>query len=342
MKTILITGGAGYIGSHTAKAFSKAGYRVITIDNLIYGHKDFVKWGEFVKGDIGDISLLESVFLKYNIDVISHFAAFAYVGESVENPQKYYENNLSKAMILLNYAVKNNVRLFQFSSSCTVYGEPKQIPITELHEEKPISPYGKSKYFFEQILKDYSNSYNIRYSILRYFNAAGADPDGEIGEDHTPETHLIPLILDVAAEKRANIEIFGTDYNTPDGTCIRDYIHVTDIANAHILAAQKSLESENTIYNLGNGNGFSVIEVIDKVKKITGKNICTIKGKRRDGDPEKLIASSAKIISDLGWKPKYASLDRIIETAWEWHKKRYAPDYFLNIGKTLPCEYSIE
>lgn len=323
MKTVLITGGAGYIGSHAAKAFSESGYEVIVLDNLVYGHKDFVKWGEFVEGDIGDTSLLESLFLKYKIDMVSHFAAFAYVGESVQNPGKYYENNVAKALNLLLCASQANVRVFQFSSTCATYGHPVHIPITESHSQRPFSPYGKSKLFFEEILRDFSNSYDIRYSILRYFNAAGADPEGEIGEDHTPETHLIPLTLDAASGRKPAIEIFGTDYDTPDGTCLRDYIHVTDLATAHVLAAEKTFNSRNTIYNIGNGDGFSVKEVIKKVGDITGRDFNVIERERRPGDPSKLIGSSDKIIKELGWRPRYASLDKIIETAWKWHRKKF-------------------
>jgi len=323
MKTILITGGAGYIGSHAAKAFSENGYQVIVLDNLIYGHRDFVKWGDFIEGDIGDASVLESLFSKYKIDMVSHFAAFAYVGESVQNPQKYYDNNLAKALTLLTHALKNNVKVFQFSSTCATYGHPEHIPMTESHPQNPFTPYGKSKRFFEEILRDFASSYPIRFSILRYFNAAGADPAGEIGEDHDPETHLIPLILDAAMGLRRDIEIFGTDYDTPDGTCIRDYIHVTDLAAAHVLAAEKALNAESTIYNLGNGDGFSVKEVIEKAKAVTSRDIHVVEGERRPGDPARLIGSSARIKAELGWQPKYASLDKIIETAWAWHQKRF-------------------
>lgn len=323
MKTVLITGGAGYIGSHAAKAFSEKGYRVIVLDNLIYGHRDFVKWGDFAEGDIGDVSVLESLFSKYRIDVISHFAAFAYVGESVQNPRKYYDNNLAKALTLLTHAQKNDVTVFQFSSTCATYGHPGSIPITESHPQNPFTPYGKSKCFFEGILRDFAFSYPIRFSILRYFNAAGADPSGEIGEDHDPETHLIPLILDAAMGRKPGIEIFGTDYDTPDGTCIRDYIHVTDLAEAHVLAAEKTLNTESTLYNLGNGDGFSVREVIETAKAVTGRDIRVAEGERRPGDPARLIGSSAKIKTELEWQPKYASLNKIIETAWAWHQKRF-------------------
>lgn len=322
MKTVLITGGAGYIGSHAAKAYAEHGYEVIALDNLIYGHRDFVKWGEFIEGDIGDNTLLESLFSKYQIDMVSHFAAFAYVGESVQNPYKYYENNIVRALNLLNCAIKGNVKVFQFSSSCATYGHAVHLPITESHQQRPLNPYGKSKLFFEEILKDFSNSSKIRFSILRYFNASGADPDMEIGEDHTPETHLIPLTLSAASGRESAIEIYGTDYDTPDGTCIRDYIHVTDLANAHVLAAEKTINTGNTIYNLGNGEGFSVKDVIEKVKEVTGKSFGVKQRRRRPGDPDKLIGSSEKITSELGWRPKYNSLDNIIKTAWLWHQKR--------------------
>ena len=323
MKTILLAGGAGYVGAHAAKFFSNNGYKVITLDNLIYGHEEFVKWGEFFQGDIGDAELLKLIFSKYRIDVVSHFAAFTYVGESVTNPEKYYENNVNKALVLLGEAAKHNIKIFQFSSTCAVYGVPDFLPLTEEHKKNPINPYGKTKMFFEEAIKDFASAYDFSYSILRYFNAAGADPDAEIGEDHNPETHLIPLILDAALGKRKNIHVFGIDYNTPDGSCLRDYIHVNDLAKAHLLAIEKGLNSQyNTIYNIGNGNGFSVLEVIEKVKKITGKNFEVLLGDRRPGDPESLIGSSEKIFKELGWKAQFG-LDEIIKTAWKWHKKRF-------------------
>ena len=324
MQTILVTGGAGYVGSHAAKTFSKSGYRVIVLDNLTRGHREFAKWGEFIEGDICDTSVLDRIFSENQIDIISHFAAFAYVGESSGEPQKYYENNVSKALTLLDRAVRNNVRVFQFSSSSAVYGEHEKYPLTEGHNCKPISPYGRTKYFFEEMLKDFSNAHQLRYSILRYFNAAGADPEGEIGEDHFPETHLIPIVLDCALKRRKEVEIFGDDYDTPDGTCIRDYIHVTDLARAHLLVLRKTFESDtDTLYNLGNGNGFSVKEVIETARNVTGKEIHVKAVKRRSGDPSRLVSSAKKLGKETGFEPLFTSLENIIETAWNWHKKRF-------------------
>jgi UDP-glucose 4-epimerase len=319
---ILIVGGAGYIGSHLNKEISKKGYKTIVFDNLSYGHEKFVKWGIFERGDLGDIEDIRKVFKKYRIEAVMHFAAFTYVGESVEDPQKYYMNNVKNTLNLLQVMLEENVKYFVFSSTCATYGNPARIPITENHPQNPINPYGKSKLIVEEILKDYSDAYGLEYASLRYFNAAGADPDCEIGEMHDPETHLIPLVLDAASSKREDIKIFGTDYDTPDGTCIRDYIHVTDLADAHILALeylQKGGKSD--FFNLGNGNGFSVKEVIETARKITGKPIKEVEVERRPGDPPILIGSSKKAMEILKWKPKYYDLSRIIETAWKWHKK---------------------
>jgi len=319
---ILIVGGAGYIGSHLNKEISKQGYETVVFDNLSYGHEKFVKWGNFELGDLGNISDIRSIFRKYPIDAVMHFAAFTYVGESVEDPQKYYLNNVKNTLNLLQVMLEENVKQFVFSSTCATYGNPVEIPITENHPQNPINPYGRGKLIVEQVLKDYNQAYGLKYASLRYFNAAGADPDGEVGELHDPETHLIPLILDVAAGKRDDIKIFGTDYNTPDGTCIRDYIHVTDLADAHILALKYLQDGgESDVFNLGNGNGFSVKEVIETARKITGKNIRAVEDERRPGDPPILVGSSDKAKEVLKWKPKYDDLDKIIETAWNWHKK---------------------
>ncbi|MEN4018880.1 MAG: UDP-glucose 4-epimerase GalE [Methanobacterium sp.] len=319
---ILIVGGAGYIGSHLNKEISKKGYKTVVFDNLSYGYEKFVKWGIFERGDLGDIEDIRRVFKKYRIEAVMHFAAFTYVGESVEDPQKYYMNNVKNTLNLLQVMLEENVKYFVFSSTCATYGNPARIPITENHPQNPINPYGKSKLIVEEILKDYSDAYGLKYASLRYFNAAGADPDCEIGEMHDPETHLIPLVLDAASSKREDIKIFGTDYDTSDGTCIRDYIHVTDLADAHILALeylQKGGKSD--IFNLGNGNGFSVKEVIETAREITGKPIKEVEVERRPGDPPVLIGSSKKAMEILKWKPKYHDLSRIIETAWKWHKK---------------------
>lgn len=319
---ILIVGGAGYIGSQMNKQLEIHGYETIVFDNLSYGYRDFVKWGIFEGGDLGNIEDIRRVFKKYPIEAVMHFAAFTYVGESVENPQKYYLNNLRNTLNLLEVMLENDVKQFVFSSTCATYGNPQEIPITEDHPQNPINPYGKGKLMVEQILSDYSAAYNLRYVSLRYFNASGADPDSEIGELHEPETHLIPLILDAALGKREDIQIFGTDYDTPDGTCIRDYIHVLDLAEAHIKAL-KYLENggKSEVFNLGNGNGFSVREVIETAQKITGKEIKAVEVDRRPGDPPVLVGSSKKAREVLGWQPKYDDLSSIIETAWKWHKK---------------------
>ena len=318
---ILIVGGAGYIGSHLNKEISKKGIKTIIFDNLSYGHRDFVKWGTFEKGDLGNIEDIRSVFRKYPIEAVMHFAAFTYVGESVEDPQKYYLNNVKNTLNLLQVMLEENVKYFVFSSTCATYGNPVEIPITENHPQNPINPYGKGKLIVETVLKDYSDAYGLKYASLRYFNAAGADPDGDVGELHDPETHLIPLILDVAAGKREDIKIFGTDYDTPDGTCIRDYIHVTDLAEAHILALEYLQNGgKSDFFNLGNGNGFSVKEVIETARKVTGKNIKAAEADRRPGDPPILVGSSDKAKEKLNWNPKYDKLSKIIETAWNWHK----------------------
>ena len=318
---ILVTGGAGYIGSHCCKALSQKGFHPITIDSLVYGHKRFVRWGEFFKGDAGNPAHLKKCFSRHKIDAVMHFAAYAYVGESVENPLKYYENNVSNTIQLLHTIMENDVNTVVFSSTCATYGDPEKIPIDEDHPLNPINPYGKTKRMIEEILADCHAAYGLKYMSLRYFNAAGADPDAEVGEDHDPETHLIPLVLDVAANKRQAIKVFGTDYKTPDGTCIRDYIHVADLAQAHLLALEKLIDGgDSNVYNLGNGQGFSVLEVIEHAKKITGKEIAVENADRRPGDPPVLIASNEKAVKELGWKPRYADLDDIIGTAWRWHQ----------------------
>ena len=319
---ILIVGGAGYIGAHVNKQLNINGYETIVFDNLSYGHEDFVKWGIFERGNLGNINDIRKIFQKYPITAVMQFAAFTYVGESVEDPQKYYINNVCNTLNLIKVMLEFDVKTLVFSSTCATYGNPIEIPITETHPQNPISPYGYGKLMVENILSDYSNAYNLKYVSLRYFNAAGADPDSEIGELHDPETHLIPLILDAASGKRSNIKIFGTDYNTPDGTCLRDYVHVTDLADAHLKALQY-LENggKSDYFNLGNGNGFSVLEVIEKAREITGKEIIAVEDKRRQGDPPILVGSSDKIRNILKWEPKYYDLSQIIESAWKWHEK---------------------
>ena len=319
---ILIVGGAGYIGSHVNKMLNLHGYETIVFDYLSYGHRDFVKWGVFEEGDLGEINDIRRVFKKYPITAVMQFAAFTYVGESVEDPQKYYLNNLRNTMNLLEVMLEEIVKQFVFSSTCATYGEPKEIPITEDHPQNPINPYGRGKLMVEQILSDYSHAYNLQYASLRYFNAAGADPDGEIGELHQPESHLIPLILDVALGKRDDIKIFGTDYPTPDGTCIRDYIHVMDLADAHIKALEYLRDGGmSDVFNLGNGKGFSVREVIDAAEKVTGKKIKATETGRRPGDPPVLVGSALKAREVLDWQPRYGDLSLIIETAYRWQQK---------------------
>ncbi len=321
---ILVVGGAGYIGSHVNKELNKRGYETIVYDNLLYGHIESVKWGNFILGDIGDLDQLRLVFTRYNIEAVMHFSAFIQVGESVKLPEKYYINNVKNTLNLLQVMLETGTKYFIFSSTAAVYGIPKKTPITEDHPLNPINPYGKTKLTVERILEDYNNAYDFNSVSLRYFNASGADPDIEIGEKHNPETHLIPLILDAAIGRRDDIKIFGTDYTTPDGTCIRDYIHVTDLADAHIRALEHLMNGgKSDIFNLGNGMGFSVNEVIEKAKQITGKDFTVTKTERREGDPPILTASPDKAKNKLHWHTKYSELDNIIKTAWEWHKKAF-------------------
>ncbi|MEW6107751.1 MAG: UDP-glucose 4-epimerase GalE [Nitrospirota bacterium] len=322
---ILILGGAGYIGSHVNKQMNRLGYETIVFDNLKYGHKEFVKWGRFYPGDLGNDEEIDACFNKYPIKAVMHFSAYAYVGESVVKPSEYYFNNVVNTLKVLNKVLKYDVKYFVFSSSCATYGIPNEIPINEEHPQLPINPYGKSKLMVEEILKDFEKAYGINYISLRYFNAAGADPDGELGEWHEPETHLIPLVLDVALGRRNGIEIFGTDYNTPDGTCIRDYIHVQDLANAHVSALKYLFDGgKSDVFNLGNGKGFSVREVIGVAKSVTGKDIKVIESKKRKGDPPILVGSSAKAFDILGWSPQYTKIEDIIQTAWKWHQKVFS------------------
>jgi UDP-glucose 4-epimerase len=321
MPTILVTGGAGYIGSHVVKELLRQGHKPIVFDNLQTGHRKTTKDALFIEGDLSDQKKLKETFQAYQIDTVIHFAADSLVGESVQNPLKYFNNNVKNSLNLIEIMEEFKVKKIVFSSSAAVYGEPKEIPITEEHPCAPTNPYGETKWIFEKVLQAYHDSKKLNFISLRYFNAAGADPEGELGEDHSQETHLIPLVIRVALDG-TSVPVYGTDYNTPDGTCIRDYIHVTDLANAHILALRK-LEKEKMsgIYNLGNGNGYSVREVIETVKKVTGRKIAAVDSPRRPGDPARLVASSKKIKEELGWIPKYPDLETIVETAWEWHRK---------------------
>lgn len=322
MKNILVTGGAGYIGGHACKALAGAGYVPVTFDNLVYGHEWAVQWGPLVRGDILDRGALDATIRQWQPVAVMHFAAFAYVGESVSNPGKYYRNNVAGSLNLLEAMRDHGIGKFIFSSSCATYGVPEVVPIPETLPQRPINPYGASKWMIEQMLRDFDGAHGLRSISLRYFNAAGADPDCQIGESHDPETHLIPLVLDAALGKRSEIVVFGDDYDTPDGTCIRDYIHVNDLANAHVRALNAlELGAPTTAYNLGNGRGFSVKEVIDEIRKVTGRNIPVLFGERRAGDPPRLVGDSARIQRELGWEPQYRELEQMIETAWRWHQR---------------------
>ncbi|MDO8803613.1 MAG: UDP-glucose 4-epimerase GalE, partial [Elusimicrobiota bacterium] len=321
-ETVLVVGGAGYIGSQTNKLLNASGYKTVVFDNLSTGHRKLARWGEFFKGDLGKPADLARCFGKYRISAVMHFSAFAYVGESVTDPARYYRNNVANTLNLLDAMRAAGAARFIFSSSCAVYGAPASLPMRENLPFNPVSPYGRTKKMVEDILTDYSAAYGLKYIALRYFNAAGADPEGETGELHCPETHLIPLALDAAAGRRRDIKVFGGDYKTPDGTCVRDYIHVADLAQAHLLAL-KRLEKGGASkgYNLGNGKGFSVLEVIKTAEKVTGKKIPVTMAPRREGDPAALVASSELIRGELGWEPEYAGLEIIMKHAWEWHKK---------------------
>jgi UDP-glucose 4-epimerase len=324
--TILVTGGAGYIGSHAVLALQKAGYGVIVLDNLVYGHQDIadVLKVELVIGDTNDRSLLDNLFATREIAAVIHFAAYAYVGESVSDPAKYYRNNVVGTLTLLEAMVAANVKKFVFSSTCATYGVPIAVPIAEDHPQAPINPYGATKLMVERILADFDEAHEFKSVCFRYFNAAGADPDGLLGEDHNPETHLIPLVLQTALGIRESIAVFGTDYPTPDGTCIRDYIHVTDLATAHVLGLEYLLQGNNSdIFNLGNGSGFSVKEVIEAAKTVTGQKIMVVERDRRPGDPPALVGSSEKAQRVLGWRSQYADIHQILTHAWSWHQKRH-------------------
>lgn len=320
---ILVTGGAGYIGSHVNKLLNQRGHETVIFDNLVYGHPEAVKWGILETGDLSDIKRLEEIFEKYKITAVFHFAAYAYVGESVTNPSKYYNNNVVNTLHLLDVMSRYHVKDIIFSSTCATYGVQKKMPITEDMDQKPINPYGASKFMIERILDDYRQAYGFHYCCLRYFNAAGADPEGEIGESHNPETHVIPLILEAAAGDRENIRVFGTDYPTRDGSCIRDYIHVSDLADAHLRALDYVQGGGSICLNLGNGTGTSVLELIDAAKKVTGREIPVELHGRRPGDPPVLAGSPEKAEKVLGWKPQYSGIEVILQHAWNWymHKK---------------------
>ncbi len=321
---ILVVGGAGYIGSHMVNMLAEQGACVTTLDDLSGGHRDAVLHGDFVLGNCGDAQLVGDLLVRQRFDAVMHFASFIQVGESVQKPEKYYQNNVAHTLTLLQAMLAHGVKRFIFSSTAATFGEPHYTPIDEAHPQEPINPYGRSKLFIEQALADLDRAHGLRSVCLRYFNAAGADPAGQLGERHDPETHLIPLVLQAASGRRPHIGVFGRDYDTPDGTCIRDYIHITDLCSAHALALRHLLAggaSQN--FNLGNGQGFSVQEVIDTARRVTGRPIAIVDGPRRPGDPARLVADSRRARQVLGWQPAYPELQTIIAHAWQWEKKQF-------------------
>jgi UDP-glucose-4-epimerase GalE len=317
---ILVVGGAGYIGSHTLRLLARTGHEVWAYDNLVYGHRKAVPEGRLIVGDLHERALLEQVLTQHQIEAVVHFAAFAQVGESVTDPAKYYRNNVVGTLSLLEAMRSAGVTKIVFSSTTATYGVPKQIPITEQEDQRPINPYGYTKLVIEQALADYAAAYGFAYAALRYFNASGASPDGDIGEDHAPETHLIPLVLQVALGQRPHIGVFGNDYPTPDGTCIRDYIHVDDLADAHLRALDRLQPGAGLKLNLGTGRGHSVREVIDACRRVTGHAIPEVVQPRRAGDPPELVADSTAARQTLGWSPRYEGIEQIVATAWKWHE----------------------
>ncbi|KAF0162023.1 MAG: UDP-glucose 4-epimerase [Rhodocyclaceae bacterium] len=319
---ILVVGGAGYIGSHTVKCLLRAGHGVVVADNFSTGYRNAVVGGEVAELDIADAAAVESLFAAHRFDAVMHFASFIQVGESVTEPGKYYANNLATTLSLLQTMVRASVGRFIFSSTAAVYGNPEYVPIDESHPKVPINPYGRSKWMVEQILEDFDRAYGLKSVCLRYFNAAGADPEGELGERHEPETHLIPLILQAASGRREAITVFGRDYDTPDGTCIRDYVHVVDLVKAHALALDYlATGGDSAAFNLGNSNGFSVQEVIDTTRRVTGREIKVVDAPRRTGDPPRLVADSSLARRVLGYQAKYANLETMVEHAWRWEQK---------------------
>ncbi len=320
---VLVTGGAGYIGSHTVRELLESGHSAITFDNLSEGHLEAIRGEAFIQGDLTRFGDIRNALLDSGSEAVIHFAASCYVGESVEDPAKYYQNNVVGGLNLLRAMVETGVRFLIFSSSAAVYGIPSQIPISEDHPRIPINPYGRTKKIVEMMMEDFGRAYGFRWVSLRYFNAAGAHPDGSMGESHRPETHLIPLILEAALGRRPGISVYGSDYDTPDGTCIRDYIHIVDLARAHVRALDYLQSGEgNEAINLGNGKGFSVREVIQVARSVTGRSIPAVDAPRRPGDPDQLISSSSKSRRLLGWEPAYPGLEQIIHTAWQWHQNQ--------------------
>lgn len=323
MRDVLVTGGAGYIGSHAVRELDRAGYRPVTVDNLSEGHREAVTAGELEVGDLADEDFLMSVFEKYDLAAVMHFASRCYVGESVENPRRYYEENVGNALTLLRVMLRKRVTRFILSSTCATYGQPLQIPMSEEHPQDPVNPYGESKFFIERILRQYDRAYGLRFVSLRYFNAAGASLDAQIGEAHDPETHLIPLIFRVAGGSKRNLKVYGDDYPTEDGTCVRDYIHVVDLAAAHV-SALKWLEQDgkSDFFNLGTGLGYSVLQMIKMAEEVTGKSVSFEVGPKRDGDPPELIADPSKALDLLGWRAQHSDLRTVLETSWRWETNR--------------------
>ncbi|MEQ1767644.1 MAG: UDP-glucose 4-epimerase GalE [Methylotenera sp.] len=319
---VLVVGGAGYIGSHMVKMLLANGHEVVTFDNLSGGHRDAVLGGKFVFGDLADTEALDKVFTEYKPQAVMHFASFIQVGESVRRPDIYYRNNFSNTLNLLDAMVTHGVKHFIFSSTAAVFGEPDYVPIDEAHPNRPVNPYGRSKWMVEQVLADYDLAFGLKSVCLRYFNAAGADPEGQLGERHDPETHLVPLILQAASGRRTEIQVFGRDYDTPDGTCVRDYIHIVDLCSAHLLALEYLVNGGGSErFNLGNGAGFSVQQVIDTVEKVTGRKVKVVDGPRRAGDPARLVADATRARAQLGWKPVFDDLEAIVAHAWAWETK---------------------
>jgi len=320
---ILVVGGAGYIGSHMVKRLLEHGHAPVTLDDLSTGHRDAVLGGAFEQGSLADTERLDELLRRHRFDAVMHFASFIQVGESVRAPGKYYRNNVVNTLNLLDAMVRHDVRRFVFSSSAAVYGEPERVPIDESHPKRPVNPYGRTKWMVEQALEDYDRAHGLRSVSLRYFNAAGADPSGALGERHEPESHLIPLVLQAASGRRAQVEVYGRDYPTADGTCVRDYIHVADLCAAHLLALDHLDRTDaSAAFNLGNGAGFSVQQVIDAAQAVTGKRLNVVDRPRRDGDAAVLVADAALARRVLGWQPQYADLDTILRHAWQWERSR--------------------
>ncbi len=318
---VLVVGGAGYIGSHMVRLLDRSGHQVVVLDNLTTGFRQAVTAGKFYEGDMRDRKLVEGILREHKIDSVMHFAACALVGESVVDPAKYYDNNVVAALSLLESMRVAGVRRFVFSSTCATYGEPERVPINENESQKPVNPYGFTKLVFEHALADYAAAYGFGYAALRYFNACGASPDGDIGEHHDPESHLIPIVLQVALGQRKHVTVFGNDWPTPDGTCIRDYVHVDDLGRAHLAALERIQPGHGIKLNLGTGIGNSVLEVVETCRAVTGHSIPVVEGERRAGDPPELVADASAAMKSLNWKPVYTDIRKVVETAWKWHKK---------------------